>query len=1622
MRLQDRPYFENLIDAFDPGVVDEVNARIGQSRADAPRRLAFLDANETGEGPFSTGGSEGTGWFDAFAAAARLNYFSRAIWAPVRSVNSEFNRGTMEYNSGTTKINVDRWMSENEDNLKATPEGNRVLKNYIEGDYDDVDDAGVFLTLIGYDMETGNNIAKRSSGGVTANIAGSILDPALFAGGAFIRLAAGTTVNVTRGASVLNALRATRAASRARMASGFGGYLVENAAYGTGFSIFSEIAERTYGVDPEGRTMSDTIYNATVGLAGDVILSSAFFGIGRGINRAKGLKPLDAAEVRAKAEEAAKPVLDDAMSKTETFVDVAEVAVRQPVREPRTSQDFETLFDDLDGLNNAKTSIEADIAEMKARIRDESEGQGRLFGEEVEAVEGQTPNEALAARLRYLEEELDAVDQAIGNFAAPVRAKLDEGVVEVKRAATEDPDMLFGQDAEDGLFDRRVFSSKEEALASGYAGMGDAAVGFLNDQIANMPANERNALAQTLADPEVIESLRSIRDAISSNEFVPADTLNENVARALEAITARSPNLSFNPASFGVGLVQTVKIDQAIMHATTVGWVPTTPIEDLIMALKQLGGFDQLPGGASGRASAPAPTPGGAGGAGGSGRGGGRRVVDGGVPASVEPRYRAIDDPNLDDLALDLTNDQVQKAVKAAREAIAKTPGLKSLAKGEDEFSGIGIQAVADQLGSGLGYSASDNRYTSALYNVLFESPYSPKFYTRAGVNLPDNFRVPLERSSRSIKTHSDNVQAQLLKSFDGLRKSLGRNPRTNTPGLMSSEGRSDLARFYSMLEELRVYSESAELRFPTEPLHSDVLLAMGDRLDDPIQVVRKYFPEAAEDALPLVMRAVDRLREPLPSYGRGRLAELETRSLRDNATSILINEDVSLLQAVNILRRTQNLAPVESLSMQNLDESLTVFRDLTDGRRPEIEEADIAAAIANAGGAEEEFLRNRVINLWNRRLNGTIHRDTALRMLADEQTSPFLRLDARASLQAARLQATRAEMMEKLVDYMLYMQRMEQLRPGQSANARTAFSEMLGRYDELLEDFAILRNRGDDSFAFNTVRTVDKHDAILSDMIDTVANFAARNSERFVDEKATVGARRREAERLSRQASNLGELIKNQVGFITEAPTDRLLERLGNLAFDASRTTLLSRAGISMAVDMPNSLAKSLAVGMSRTLGRNYFRGLTRSLRRVPEEQRPEMMKLLTAYHDNALHNLAQSYDYHFTDLDPATDPLRQSTLDRAVDKSTAFVGGPVSKAGFIASGGAAVDLTMRQAGTLQALDELTSGNGLIVRLAQAFESLEEGQPLLEGLKSIGQDGNYGAYQHVLRYLSRDDINVLAEAIKSKRYEVATAPGKLGGDTRIEFLAPVQEGADEATRTAQKRAMRSLAALTDSWVEFRFMTAPHLVDRPRARKGAGNFFSRLATQFMSAGMAASRTIVLQTGNDSLGRRAFFVGTAIAAAMAVRYLRSVIRGDTERYMQELEEAPAVLVADAIGWSGVLGVVGDKGMSTLASIMFGENAYDTRRNLEFATTTPLQSYASRGFSAFLGAKKLAQGEELTPFEKRAMRSVFSFGLLDSLTADFALWGADSAGADDVPGVGDTLDFIYGDILEKRNGQQ
>eukprot|EP00913_Durusdinium_trenchii_P006167 g5779.t1 len=1510
----------------------------------------------------------------------QLNIFSRGVWLATRDIHSAAAEGTQrvydaDAKAFTTQIDVDEWIGQNEQELQGSSEGQRVLRNYLAGYYDDIDDAGTFLTAIGYDMQTGRERELADNAGLTAKLGGNLTDPTLIVGGAAIRVGAGTAMKLKAGTTLGKAFTSTRLASRNALLGGrLGSVIGENVKIGMGATLVNEIGQRTVSDIALDRTMWDTAVDAATGIVADSTLSAAFFGFGRGIraatNKAGVTKPLDFGEVRTRAEADAKTSVTKVEEEARSLFALIEEAEKFTVPSARLERTTDGAMNELDLLYVTRQQIQEEVNTLQASVTNAKSQQLPLFDEvDIDGTRltegGVADQEVLAIRLAQAKARLKEVDSKIAEESSVIAEAAAEGTVTVTRSETPTG---VEEAAETGIFDRQIFRTKEEARAAGYAGAGTQKGGLLSDQVGAMGRNERaNALA-ALADPTVIDSLRRVRDAISNAETVQAADMEGDLLNALRAIENRSPNLSWNPASLGVGTVQTVKIDQPILYAETVGFVPTTPAEDIILALKQLGAFDQLEGGVSGLAPVRNGKP--------------RSKPPASIPPSLGARYAGMGQVQIGDLALDLSNDATQKAVKAARQQLADRLNKQGIAADADDFTGVGLAGMASQLGTGLAYSTSLNRVTSSLYNVFFESPFTSRLFTKLNSPVPENLRVPLEVITHGIAKRVAQNEESLVRAFKGFRNKRGKRQFAITPALMGKESRAELSRFYETVEHVR-------------------LLSYGQQLDDAqiLSTIQRNFPDADASTVAIVRRASKRLRQELPTTGRGKLNGDELHAVRHNSTSVLLNTNVSLEQAVRVLRRAQELPEAIALDERTLRDTVKIFRGMTDGEISEITTADIKAALSNPNGPEADYLKQRLVSLWNRRLNGVMNRQTALGLIDDEALTGAVRLDAVQAQRAYQQQAVRLEMLEKLTDFNLVLQRMEQARGGQTATAETAFTELFHRYEQLVKDWQIARTAaesGQDVFGIITV--TDKADRLLSESIDATTSYAVRQSDRIKRPGDTEVRAQRRFKVLEKEADNLNELLKSEAGFIFTGRSDKLLSKIGDAALGLGRSTMLSRMAISMTADPANAAAKSLAVGMAPHLPKSAMKGIVRSLQRIPEADRPELLRMLTAWEDNALHNLSLGTDLGFTDLNRTASQASVGAVDRVLGA----IESPVSRASFFASGGRWLDSTLRQTGTIQALVELSSQKGLITRLSDALEMAGPDASLREVLDSVGQAGNYSSYAHVLRFLSPDDIRILSKAIADMRFDRAVVSGRVAGEAKIDFLQPVDRTATPEVQRQQQRAMVNFANLVDSWVEFRQMTVPHAVDRPRARADAQSFPMRIATQFMSAGLAASRTVALQTNNDGLIRRAFYVGTAVATAMGVRALRSIIKGDDERYLEEIETQPLLVLADAIGWSGVTGVLGDKLLPTVTTFFLGENAaYDSRRNLDFAITTPLQAYLERVFAATTRVRDFATGEEASDFEKRAFRSVISAGLLDSLASDAVLLGTNATGAEDLP---------------------
>jgi hypothetical protein len=253
---------------------------------------------------------------------------------------------------------------------------------------------------------------------------------------------------------------------------------------------------------------------------------------------------------------------------------------------------------------------------------------------------------------------------------------------------------------------------------------------------------------------------------------------------------------------------------------------------------------------------------------------------------------------------------------------------------------------------------------------------------------------------------------------------------------------------------------------------------------------------------------------------------------------------------------------------------------------------------------------------------------------------------------------------------------------------------------------------------------------------------------------------------------------------------------------------------------------------------------------------------------------------------------------------------------------------------------------------------------------------------------------------------------------TAFKFIRLLDDGTSPGSveRIAQEKALENLGYLTDSWVEFRNMTVPHNVDRPRARGDNASFPNRIYTQFLSAGISASRLVALQTGNDGLGRRMFYTTVATSSALGIAYLKILLKGDEASHKRWEDSTNIDKIADAIAWSGVAGIQGDKLLPLLASVAQGDTT-GMQQNLQFATSPAIQSSLRKAGAMGSGFANIVKGKELTDYQSRSMSSLLSLGILDSTTSDLMMLGIDKTIEP-----GQTVDDILDGLFGKRKEQE
>jgi hypothetical protein len=304
------------------------------------------------------------------------------------------------------------------------------------------------------------------------------------------------------------------------------------------------------------------------------------------------------------------------------------------------------------------------------------------------------------------------------------------------------------------------------------------------------------------------------------------------------------------------------------------------------------------------------------------------------------------------------------------------------------------------------------------------------------------------------------------------------------------------------------------------------------------------------------------------------------------------------------------------------------------------------------------------------------------------------------------------------------------------------------------------------------------------------------------------------------------------------------------------------------------------------------------------------------------------------------------------------------------------------------------------------------------------------------MEFLTDNDLEILAARIEEGNFRTVEIPSRMGFDrANISPTRPLQMRVlePESVYNTLRRgddgkivpdavydehdAFSKLTMLADNIISKRNMNIPGRLDGT-AGKDDTTWSQRIISQFIRQASATSHRTFVQTGNASMASRAFDIAFFTMVGITQRYIREVLKGNDEAYLEQLQEKPITTTLDALAWTGAFGVLGDKLFGSLSGIIAGESSYSARQQIEFAITPPIVGAGKMLGAGLASVPKLFTGEDMTDYEKRSWRKILTFGMADSAAMDlFRLVGDDLITPED-SALDDVWDALFPDLEDKE----
>lgn len=1219
--------------------------------------------------------------------------------------------------------------------------------------------------------------------------------------------------------------------------------------------------------------------------------------------------------------------------------------------------------------------------------------------------------------------------------------------------------------------ERPIYRTREEALtAFDHVNKED---GLLADQVDNLSsAQKKDALDALRESPETLSQLREIRDAMIRSEVIAseetAELVGDRISRALDNINSRTPYLRWNPGSLGVGSVMNVKLHQQILYSETVGFVRTTPLQDILIALKKLGVWDEvakvdLPA----KADIPDASPGRLGGGRPEGVPEGERSsspqrvrqskskIDTDIPDELLPQYAKIKIRDAEDLYPWLESDQSRKVASKIlnKIGVADRPGRR---RGPISWMASTI------INSGIRWQFSPNPIVTGLHDAMVEA----NFKSKARVEGRWSGRVEGERVKNTIAQRYEQQSYALRLIFERFASDVldgvqGKTVRHGPQLIWDGKTRQLHSLFSDAMEEVRVYFadknlprfKSAEDMISFLEADDDIAFVVNRVIRSPLFAemdpdrVRKSFHKSIQRAFNFGMLGAGNARFRADGeISRAGIMKAGDKLHRTSASAVLDVDNITFPQLITFLRISQG-KPIGTSPM----EVLQIFGKMTDSASPMMSHRDLAAAMT--GGVEGRGVARSIANSYNNRLAGLLPKDKLAELRSQADLDGVWRLDIERSLATMHSTAWQYQAAEILTDYMMVLHRLERGRPGGetlSAVEQSQFVPLFHRFAELknaIERGQVIALEDGRSF-------VDKLTVYLNNSLEQIQSYANGYANKMDVSEAI-------RKRANIDANNQHDAMRRWVGLTDNIEAGISEQDVKRSIISATQAGTLTTTGPTMLFETARVMSRAWASGLWHGGLRQAIPSLFGNIRAMKETSLRSadgsvnrakinfIIDNMETFSESPGSMVNRRHDSNATLIQFDEVETGRSTGEMASESLST-----ITESARTGVARMSLMTTMDQVNrhfSFLTLNEILfrPQDGLILRIDELLDGVEQGRPYADLMRDLNLHPQIGLVQHIQRTLNRGQIKELATLVREgsyKKTKIRTrSMGKDLGHTEIVLLIPQADRLDAELKAkygsnpipweelptarlsadAQDELSEAVGMMMDGAVEKNMMMVPGWQEDVNfAERKSISLGRSVMAQFLRATLAGANRGFSQDANTAFFRsRMTTASAAVMASVTIGYMKAMLRGQDEWYEEQWRERPLEMMLDSVAYTGMMGFWTEKlALPAIGNLAEEDpSAWNNKRDWDYAFSFPAQMVGTTFASAlFTAAKKKAIGEELSPQEWRALRRYGLLGMLDNTVVHMArIIGDDLIAHDgDFEAVKEVIDFIFPDLEDKE----